>query len=301
MKYIFYFSTVVLILSGYILNQWPDSALHLVFCDVGQGDSILLSYHSTQVLIDGGKDEKVLACLEKFLPFWDKNIEIIIATHPDADHIDGLSTVFEQYSSNLVVTNGAVKETTDFADFKEALSRKLAANTKHMVLQKGDVLTIGSQLRLSVLSPQVLKTDVVEETSGLTETQLWDEQPLDKNSQIGSNDRSIVTLLEYKNTSMLLTGDLEEKGELSLLEHGLIPDVDILKVGHHGSKTSTSPRFLAKVRPEISVISSGANNTYGHPAPEKVSLLHAAHSLIYRTDQQGTLHFATDGEKIWFF
>jgi competence protein ComEC len=135
----------------------------------------------------------------------------------------------------------------------------------------------------------------------MPETQLWDEQSVEKETEITSNNGSIVLFLEYKNTSILLMGDLESAGELSIRQRGLLTETDILKVGHHGSKTSTTPSFLAKVRPEISVISSGKNNTYNHPAPEIVTALRTENSRVYRTDQLGTLHFETDGDTIWFF
>lgn len=301
MKYIYYFSTAIIVIAGYLLMQWPSPVLHIVFCDVGQGDAILLSYQSTQVLVDGGKDEKVLTCLGKHLPFWDKKLEVIIATHPDSDHIGGLTSVFAQYTSDLIATNGLVKETDDFGDFKTSLSRKLAAGTSYIVLQQDDSLSIGRDITLFILSPRGVNTQIGSQKVDLSETQLWDKQSVKINEEITSNDGSIVILLEYKNSSFLLTGDLEKQGELSLVKQGLLSEVDILKVGHHGSKTSTSPDFLQKVRPEISVISSGKHNSYNHPAPEIVALLHAANSRVYRTDELGTLHFASDGEKIWIY
>jgi competence protein ComEC len=301
MKYIFYFCAFVTLLSSVIWSQWPSSKLQVIFCDVGQGDAILLSYLSTQVLVDGGKDEKVLLCLEKFMPFWDKNLEIIVATHPDSDHIGGLSAVLKQYSSNLLVTNGVTKQTDDFAEFKTLISRKTEQNTQHVTLHQGDSLTVGKEIRLSVLSPQVDRSQFIANMGRLSETQLWDEQSAKKETDATSNNGSIVLFLEYKNTSILLTGDLESQGELSLRQRGLLTEADILKVGHHGSKTSTTPSFLAKIRPEISVISSGKNNTYNHPAPEIVTALRTENSRVYRTDQLGTLHFETDGDTIWFF
>ena len=235
------------------------------------------------------------------MPFWDKNLEIIVATHPDSDHIGGLSVVLKQYSSNLLVTNGETKQTDDFADFKTLISRKTEQNTRHVTLHQGDSLTVGKEIRLSVLSPQVDRSQFIANMGRLSETQLWDEQSTIKETETTSNDGSIVLFLEYKNTSVLLTGDLESQGELSLRQRGLLTEADILKVGHHGSKTSTTPSFLAKIRPEISVISSGKNNTYNHPAPEIVTALRTENSRVYRTDQLGTLHFETDGDTIWFF
>ncbi len=301
MKYVYYFTTAVVVLCGYLLQQWPSDVLDIVFCDVGQGDAIVFSYQSTQVLVDGGRDEKVLTCLGKNLPFWDKKLEVVVATHPDADHIGGLTSVFEQYSSNLIITNGAEKQTTDFSDFKSSVSRKSQAKTTVLQLHQGDSLSIGHDITVSVLSPQELLSQNTDTQNSSTETQLWDKQPKSNSLDITSNNGSIVLLVEYKKYSMLLTGDLESEGELALLHHGLVTDVDILKVGHHGSKSSTSQPFLRKVRPEVSVISSGKNNAYHHPAPEIVQLLSQYHSQIYRTDEQGTLHFRTDGEKIWLY
>lgn len=286
---------------GYYVLQPQDSYLHIIFCDVGQGDAILVSHLSTQLLIDGGKDEKVLECLEKNMPFWDKKLEVIVATHPDADHIGGLVHVFNHYSTNLIVTNGMMKETTDFDEFKKVVSRKLSAKTRHLQLHQGDAGTIGSEIYFSVLSPRVASSNNPLIIAGFPETQLWDKQSVATNISENTNDGSIVLLLEYKSTSILLTGDLEKSGELALASQGLLAEVDILKVGHHGSKTSTSPEFLQMVRPEISVISSGKNNQFGHPNPETLAALRTHSSLIYRTDEHGTLHFVSDGETIWLF
>jgi competence protein ComEC len=301
MKYISYFVTAVVLLSCYLLSQWPSSVLDIVFCDVGQGDAILLSYQSTQVLVDGGRNEKVLSCLGENLPFWDKKLEVVIATHPDADHIGGLTAVFDQYASNLIVTNGAEKKTNDFGDFKTSVSRKQTEKTTLLELQQGDSLSIGRDLVLKILSPQELKSQKRYINTAVSETELWDKQPTYSDLELTSNDGSIVVFLEYKKYSMLLMGDLEEDGELALLEKGLVTKVDVLKVGHHGSKSSTSLPFLRTVLPEISVISSGKNNAYNHPTPEILARLSQYGSKIYRTDQQGTLRFRTDGEQIWLY
>ncbi len=301
MKYLHFLISSLVFLSIYIWIQWPSRYLNIIFCDVGQGDAILITYNSTQILIDGGKDEKVLDCLEKKLPFWDKKIEVVVATHPDADHIGGLPAVFEHYSVDLITTNGASKESTDFEEFKKGVSRKISEKTKHLKLKKGDQLALTSQITFTVLAPLVSSSHFAVNIDDLSETQLWDEQSSYLSSDLSSNDGSIVLLLRHEDLSVLLTGDLEEQGELSLVMDGLLTRVDVLKVGHHGSKTSTSPTFLAKVRPEISVISSGIDNSYGHPAPEVMTLLHQSSSAVYRTDTQGTLHFVSDGRKIWLF
>jgi competence protein ComEC len=284
-----------------VWREWPDSDLHIIFCDVGQGDATLLTFGFTQLLIDGGKDETVLNCLENNLPFWDRKIEVVVATHPDADHIGGLSSVLSQFSTDLIITNGAFKETDDFSEFKKAVSREISEKSRHTTVKRGDSIRMSSNIVLDVLSPQVANSVSNRENSQNAETELWDSSSDDQRMDLSSNDGSIVLFLRYKRLTTLLTGDLEEAGELALLKKGLIVKSDVLKVGHHGSKTSSSLDFLRKLRPEISVISSGENNIYNHPSPEVASRLHTFGTHTYRTDKMGTVRFASDGFEIWLY
>ncbi len=283
--------------------QWPDDNVHFVFCDVGQGDAILIYYRFTQLLVDGGKDTSVLRCLQKQLPFWDKKIEVVVATHPDADHINGLVGVFKHFSNDLIITNGDIKKTADFQEFREALSRKKLENTQVVIGKRGDSIIVADTISAVVLSPQ----EVNRYTSPLdglpnelnTETKLWDKNNNKLPKEYNYNDGSIVLLVSHGNSSILLTGDLESTGEQALINASLIKHVTILKVGHHGSKSSSTTDFLTLLRPEISIISSGKNNSYGHPAPEVLARLAQIGTSIFRTDQLGTIHFVSDGEKMW--
>lgn len=135
----------------------------------------------------------------------------------------------------------------------------------------------------------------------IAETELWASSEQDPATDDSSNDGSIVLFLRYGRLTTLLTGDLEENGELALLRNGLIVKTDVLKVGHHGSKTSTTVDLLRRLRPEISVISSGVNNSYNHPSPEVTSRLRMFGTNVYRTDKLGTIRFASDGHKFWLY
>lgn len=284
-----------------ILLNWPDNNLHVIFCDIGQGDAILISYSFTQVLIDGGKDSKVLDCLSKNVPFWDKRIEVVIASHPDADHIGGLNYVLEQFQCNFIIINGDIKKTSDFKAFKEVVLRRELEKTKVVTVSAGDVITLSNNVQLHIVSPQVKTTVESVENTQNTETALWDTAQMENTDDVSINDRSIVINMRYNNFTVLLTGDLGEQGELALLKKGLIAKVDVLKVGHHGSKTSSTNAFLEKLRPEISVISSGKNNTYHHPSPEALSRLSIFSQQILRTDEKGTIRIASNGNNFWLY
>lgn len=281
--------------------NWPDNNLHVIFCDIGQGDAIVISYSFTQVLIDGGKDSKVLDCLSKNMPFWDKKIEVVIASHPDADHIGGLNYVLEQFQSNFIITNGDLKKTSDFKAFKEVVSRRELKKTRVLTVGAGDVITLSNKVQLVIVSPQVKNTVESVENTQNTEAALWDTTDIKNSDDASINDRSIVINIRYNDFTVLLTGDLGEQGELALLKKGLIAKVDVLKVGHHGSKTSSIDAFLEKLRPEISVISSGKNNTYHHPSPEALSRLNIFSQQILRTDEKGTIRIASNGNNFWLY
>ena len=306
----------LMILLSQIWRSWPDEYVHLVFCDVGQGDATLITSGFTQMLVDGGRGEEVLSCLEEHLPFWDRTIELVVATHADADHIGGLDAVIQQYDVSQIISTQFAKDTQAFLEFKEEVEQEVIAGA---VLKKP---ILGQQMRftqeqylpnsikryqrptvvLSTLSPQVGQLDLAVENSLKTETNLSDS-----NSIFGSlltedfdyNDLSVVLFLQLGQVRVLLMGDMEHKGELALINANLLHEVDILKVGHHGAKTSTSTDFLGLVRPETSVISVGKNNSYGPPSLEVINSLMQFDSKVLRTDQLGTVEIVSDGEKYW--
>lgn len=276
----------------------PDNQLHFYACDVGQGDAFLFVYKDNQIVIDGGKDSRALGCIKKIIPIWDTTLELVIATHADADHIGGLDDVILAYTVDTLFIPSQTKKTTDFADFNNAVSRKRKEGTLIYEPKEGDSIVLGDLLKVQVLQNLGRIAQKTSEATDKNETQLWDqEQQLHENA-MSNNDGSIVTYVVYNKVSFLMTGDLEKAGEQALLHGGLIKEATVLKVGHHGSKSSSGEVFLKRVRPEIAVISAGKKNKYGHPHVQTVKNLLSVGADILRTDMQGTVHILSDGTSV---
>jgi competence protein ComEC len=295
--------TLGLIFALVVWRQWPSQDLKLVFCDVGQGDAIILIQGSFQLVIDGGPNNDILKCLGKHMPFWDRQIEWVVLTHGHADHVTGLVPVLEKYRVNLIMTNGSSYESAILEEFYDLASRQVeTGGSKWVVAREGQVGYINDRARVKVLSPEVAgeyPPGVLE----VTETILSDVTRGKYGPPVGyknnENDLSIVLLIEFDGVRVLLTGDLEAPGEQALLRKGLIQEVDILKVGHHGSKTSSAPSLIEATRPELAVISVGKNNRYQHPAPEVITTLEKAGARVWRTDEQGTLEVIIKSGRFW--
>lgn len=266
---------------------YPEKDLHLVFCDVGQGDGILVIHGSTQVLIDGGPGSKVLSCLSKHLPFWDKTIEMVISTHPDSDHLAGLVSVIERYNVKQFVSNSLVIDTGIFqAAREEILAKKIPVYSP----KAGDKLKVG-QFVLEVFWPEE------KQGSELVWTSSEDPQVLGIEVFSGkTNERSVVTKLSYGEFDVLLPGDIEASQEEMIEDK--VGDVEVLKVAHHGSKYSSSQDFLEKISPELAVISVGSN-PYGHPTKKVIERLANLAIKVLRTDLDGEVEVVSDG-KTWY-
>lgn len=260
---------LILILILAAIFQLPDNQLHLVFCDVGQGDAILISQGSNQILIDGGPGQSVLGCLSNHLPFWDREIEVVVATHPEADHITGLIDVIERYNVKQFVVNSLGKESAVFAEFRTAV---LNEGSDIYFPKEGDRIKINS-LELLVFWPQSQ-----EKVLGATTVVQ------------GVNEASIVLKLSFGSFDALLTGDISTKVESQLD----LEDVEVLKVAHHGSKYSTSKEFLEQTQPELAVISVG-KNPFGHPTSEVIERIGELGIKLLRTDEEGEIEVVSDG------
>lgn len=257
-------------------QRWPTRQdFEMSVLDVGQGDAILLEAPSGQViLVDGGPDKKVLRRLGEELPFWERRIDLVVLTHPHEDHFGGLSEVLERYEVGAVMISGV-----------EALSQGYqhllaVVEDKHIplwVIEKPEEVTFG-QVQLHILYPD-------HSFKGKRISNL--------------NNSSLVIKVQYKEVDMLLTGDAEQEEEMELVKAGADLKADILKVGHHGSETSSTELFLAAVQPTLAVISSGVGNKYGHPSPRTVKRLERLGIPLRRTDTEGTIHLHTDGITIY--
>jgi competence protein ComEC len=253
------------IVVGYSLWSIVDAQYtRLIFLDVGQGDAILLQAGSNQVLIDGGSDGSLLLNeLAKFMPFWDRNIEMVIATHPDQDHIGGLLTLSDRYTIESVMQTGFVHDST------------LAQLWREYVATSG-VHVVEGRRNTHVSFPQ-----------GGSFSVYYPSERIDATSHLDSNDTSITGVFTYGSTRFVLTGDLSAEYEESLG----IGKAQALKAGHHGSNTSTSEKFLEEVRPKDIIISAGENNRYGHPHEDVLWRARKHNAHVYRTDQLGSIEY----------
>ncbi len=256
------------------LNQ-PDGNLHVAFLDVGQGDAIFIQTPSgRQIVVDGGRYPSVLyQQLGQQMPFWDRKIDMVIATHPEADHISGLPGLFDRYEIGQLLTNGEIKETA----VSEALNT--AATNQGVTIRPvsaGEIIIIEDGVQLEVLNPP-----------GLLAFQ-------------NSNQNSVAVRLTYADISILLTGDVEILAERAMIQSGRPLQSTVLKAGHHGSNTSSTMAFLNVVQPQIAVISSGQDNRFGHPHPEVLQRLAQVGAAVLRTDQLGTIELISDGQMMWW-
>lgn len=264
---IYYFAiSILLIFFTYFSYQIYVEAksLEVVFLDVGQGDSILIQKGTRQILIDGGPSGKTeMAKLGKYLPYFDREIELIIATHPDKDHIGGLIDVARNYKIGKVLTTGAEKDTQTFKEWKDVLNYN---KIEMLEVWRGTEIKFDDADMKIFNPPSKMAADVGD-----------------------SNNSSVVARLDYGNNSFLFTGDIESPAEKEILESGENVDVGILKVAHHGSKYSSSEAFLDAASPEEAVISVSATNSYGHPTKEVLEALEKRNIEIFRTDEDGDI------------
>ncbi len=234
--------------------------------DIGQGDAIFIDGPEKQILIDGGPNTQVLEKLPQVMLPWDKSIDAVVVTHPHADHLLGLVPVLERYKVGEIFESGQGYGTPEFFEFG-----KLAPGQR--VINAGDVIDLGS---------------------GATLTTLWPRVPYEGEVITDPNDGSVVFLLEYGETSMLLTGDAGIKEEQDWIMSSL-PHVDVLKVGHHGSRTSTSSELLESITPDVGIISVGKDNDHGLPDEDVLERLSSFGVTIYRTDVHKDVRMWTNG------
>lgn len=268
-------SIFVLIGANHVLWSIPlPNGLTVSFLNIGQGDSILIQGPTgVDLLVDGGPDSSVLREVGNVLPFWDKEIDAVLATHPDQDHIGGLPDVLRRYSVQYVLEPGIQNTTRAWNSFVNATNEEMKSGAVHIVPTAGTRLLLGGGAYADVLYPD-------HDVSKIKET----------------NAGSIVLRVVYGKTSFMLTGDLPSKEEQELfLKYGYGLDSDVLKAGHHGSRTSSSADFVQSVSPTYAVFSRGCDNTYGHPHQEVVQLFSSLHVQAFDTCLDGRVTFMSDG------
>ena len=263
---------VVLVVLGFVLFGARNQELEVVFLDIGQGDAILIKTPGGQnVLIDGGPDKSVVYKLDKYLPFHNRQIDLMILTHPDNDHVTGLVEVLKRFPVKRILSTGVLNPTSSYLSWLEEVERE---ESEQIVARRELVINFGQGVKMTILWP---------------EKNLWGQVIED------TNFNSIVARLDYGETSFLLTGDAPIEVEEILIDEGLDISADVLKVGHHGSKGSTSKKFLEAVQPEFGIISCGRDNKFGHPTYRVLKNLENIGAKTLRTDQSGDIIFTSNG------
>lgn len=243
-------------------------SVHII--DVGQGDSILIQTpNKTNILVDGG-DEDSSIIIKKFLKSKKvKNIDIIIATHPDTDHIGSLDAIIDKFDVSKVYLPNKEVTSDSYYNLIRSCSMK---NIHPQFLEKGNVINLDNNIKLTVLNPSYTHLD--------------------------NNSNSIVFKLDYGKKSFLFTGDCTLENEQEILNSFNLSNINFLKVAHHGSKSSSGEDFINTITPDVAVISCGYDNEYGHPHKETLLNLSKTNTKVYRTDKQGHLSFYSDGNTI---
>lgn len=238
--------------------------------DIGQGDSIFIqSPTGVQVLIDAGPPKNIIGKLSKVMPLLDRSIDSVIMTHPDQDHIGGFADVLKLYKVSSVFEPGVYGDSKTYQNLEKEIQNK---KIPHFLARKGTRLDLGGGVYLYFIFPD---RDVYD----------WE-----------TNDASVVAKLVYGENTFIFTGDATTQTEKLILENNKdeFLDVDFLKVGHHGSRTSTSYDFVKTLSPEYALISDGKNNKYGHPHQEVLDLLSEFGVKVLRTDELGTVVIKCD-------
>lgn len=257
-----------------VIEDRKDRELTVAFLDVGQGDAIFVRTPSgKQMLVDGGlPGGAVLRELGKVMPFYDRSIDVVVATHADQDHVGGLNDVINRFSVGLFVRTMTTSSSAVYNNILENVERK---NIKQEIIITPIDIDFSDGAIFKIIFPD-------KDTSG------WE-----------TNDSSIVGKVVYVDNSFLLTGDAPIKTEKYLVEnYGSFLKSDVLKVGHHGSKYSSSDLFVGTVLPTYSIISAGLNNSYGHPTKAVMDILAKYKSRIIETSSQGNIIFRSDGENL---
>lgn len=252
-----------------LLFLWKlPQELELMAFNIGQGDSLMLAIpnSSIQILIDGGPDDEVVEKLREYLPAGDDFVDIIILTHGHDDHVGGLPSVIENFEVGLVIDTGAV---CDNPNYQKMIEQIELLSLPKLYAVRGEKIRIGPDFILEIVHP------------------FFSQNVEYKNL----NNASITAIASYQEKKIVLTGDLEVEGENEVLkylrERGELAKLkaDVLKVGHHGSKTATSIEFLETINPQQAVISSGRGNNFGHPHQEIITKLKKKDITILRTDR----------------
>jgi competence protein ComEC len=302
-----FFSVLIFLGTALVLVWfWPSKNFQVVFCDVGQGDGILFSYRNYQILVDGGANNKILECLNDNIPFWDRNLEMVILTHPDKDHYYGLIAVAERYRLSYFVWGGLERKNDNFEKLLAQLSNQNVILIKPN--QNDEMAVDKMKIRFYWPDPQWLAEQLSDNQEKMVQVDASKDYQayqkgsvlavFDDNSQMPFNDFSLIFTVSFEDFDVLMMGDADSRIQPEILNSISFPDVEVLKVAHHGSKYAFSDDFLASFKAILAVISVGAN-PWGHPHPDLLSQLDQFDLAVLRTDEEGSIKLTSDGQIWW--
>ena len=272
---------ILLLINLIILGYWfvlfngnvPEDNLRVVFLNIGQGDAVLIQTSQQNILVDGGPDKNIIYKLDQYIPFYNREIDLMILTHSDSDHLTGLVEVLKRYSVEKIINNGLKNYDSIALEWERLIQEK----------------NIPQQIVDLPLNIELDEQTLIEF--------LWPSQDLIKESKGDDNFTSLVFKLIHGNNEFLFTGDVPKEVEEILIATEKDLKADVLKAGHHGSKYSSTMEFLSKVKPKYGVISCGENN-FGHPSLRVLKNLENVGAEILRTDQLEDIIFSSDGQEL---
>jgi len=263
---------VAVIVWIFVFRQENNKFLKVEFFDVGQGDAEFIETpQRQQVLIDGGPDLSILEKIGQEIPFFDHYIDLVILSHPEADHLSGLIEIIKRYDIGAIIMTGVFRDTEQYKEWLKIIEQK---NIPIYLAKSGGEIDFGNNIKMNILYP----------FENLAGREFSD-----------SNNTSIVAKLIYNNFETLFTGDIEKSAENKLINSGLNLQSDIIKVAHHGSKTSSTEEFLKAVNAVLAMIEVGKDNQYGHPHQEVLDRL--KNISVFETGKDGNIEILSDGDK----
>lgn len=267
-----YFALIFLGLGLLLISGLRDlGQFRLIACDIGQGDGLLLiTPGGSQIVIDGGPGKKILDCLSRNMPFWDRKVEMMVSTHPQQDHMEGLVAILENYKVDKIVATGAVNNTQTFIAWQKAA---ISSGAKIYNPKAGDRL-IADKLSFDVLWPSPDKL------------RQWQTAP-----PADLNESMVVLRVNYGGFCAYLTGDVPKEILGGIIDRRC----QVLKVSHHGSNTGTNQKVIDEIRPQLAIIQVGAKNQFGHPHKAVLDILVANGVKVLRNDLNGEVEVDSDG------
>lgn len=284
---------LTLSLLAFVIYLYPDNNLHIISCNVGQGDASLIIYKNVQILVDAGQPNSgVEECLGNHIPFWDRRIELVVITHPQLDHFGGFIDIFKSYTIDTIVLSSLDSSTKEY----QVLKKSITASQVRIINPENNTRLGYGLMYLDVVWPT---EKYMREHSRMKDRPSSESLVGIRETTGDLNNFSIVLIVRLASFEALFTGDVGPEVIPELLATRKFNDVEYIKIPHHGSRNGLTNELLEKTHPKIATISSGKGNSFGHPHKEVLEMLNQAGVQVFRTDTVGEIEIVTDGTRYW--